>query len=960
MNDFQSTGANGGNEAAPEPHAADASAHAQGRDYASTLAALRASIQALSPDDIAEISRRARVPRGKITEFCEQGVDPFSTSKLADLVVAVSAFEAARAAGNAPETADEPEPGASTRADTSAGTASGGFRATWARTASNARISKIQTPSGPWQTTPGVKSKSYVFEVREYPDVEAFYADYEARQKSGIWALIAGELRPDIDPGKPHRRVGTNFIDAASTKLTIDFDGLAPDNADTPIDGADAYGGDNCEGDAVSVALARLPKAFGQAACMVSATSSTGWKIVSTGKPSEGKARFRGTWETSRALTCGQQEKLAKTLKTILGLGCIDGGFYTLEHFEFIARPVFLPGQTDPVKNPVYLLEGELLDIDAVCAELGIDLGAAASSGGGSKARPRPRGPSPGSGRPLTPEEAKALYLAHKQANPLLHALADSVVNGPWFERPHWIGYAHTMLNVFGRDVGWMKFSEFSKRRISADGHPRANDPNVDKLAFNTLQDSQNDIVDLAGYAREHGGEAGRAAYYDFVFPDLTPEEEALLDGMLGGASQKPADAHRGGIWAEWRAAIERLRAARPAPMFGAGGWTPHPSFPNVLTLDDEDVAPVPLRPEMTDRHTRGEVSMLVGSPGVGKSTIGTSYAVATAYENPAVIGQSSIDWCGDVVIVSNEEDNQTARRRIRALERDRGLSRKDQKHRVRVWGETLVLGQAIGSDGVAPARAAIAFINTLADLNAESEIALVVLDTLASMFSGINENSAEMDKAIGMIAEIARAGFFAIDIMHHNAKAEDGKETANSYRGSTSIAGKVREHSTLVFVPQKEWAGFGWSEDEGARTVRIKGQKANDKPHAGAWGFRREFPRLGAYDVRNPSDLKSASIGILVPLGALKPKQDQTQKALRVLYDAHQAGASITRGGGIGSPASHHAHRFLIDAGLGDRKAVEEILIKLIKSGLVMTKPGKVNANAVTLLIPNEPEEEV
>ena len=122
--------------------------------------------------------------------------------------------------------------------------------------------------------------------------------------------------------------------------------------------------------------------------------------------------------------------------------------------------------------------------------------------------------------------------------------------------------------------------------------------------------------------------------------------------------------------------------------------WLPHPSNGNVLILDPDDVSPVPLRPEITDRHTRGEVSMLVGSPGVGKSTLGTSYAVAVAYENPAVIGQASIDWCGDVVIVSNEENHQTIRRRIRALRHNLGLSRRDQKHRIIIWPETLVLGQ--------------------------------------------------------------------------------------------------------------------------------------------------------------------------------------------------------------------------------------------------------------------------
>jgi hypothetical protein len=141
-----------------------------------------------------------------------------------------------------------------------------------------------------------------IFEVQEYANITKFYFDYEARLKRGHFALVTGELRPDLDPNQPHQRVGTNFIDAASTKFTIDFDGLEPNDPDTPIDGADAYAED-----AVFVAIDRMPKAFERAACMVSATSSTGLKIISTGKPSEGKARFRATWETTRALTCNKK-----------------------------------------------------------------------------------------------------------------------------------------------------------------------------------------------------------------------------------------------------------------------------------------------------------------------------------------------------------------------------------------------------------------------------------------------------------------------------------------------------------------------------------------------------------------------------------------------------------------------------------------------------------------------------
>ncbi len=130
------------------------------------------------------------------------------------------------------------------------------------------------------------------------------------------------------------------------------------------------------------------------------------------------------------------------------------------------------------------------------------------------------------------------------------------------------------------------------------------------------------------------GAEYVGSEYVARQFPEDDAWREATKEATA--ASGKVGDAHHDGIWAEWRAALERLRAARPAPIFGTCGWLPHPSNGNVLILDPDDISPVPLRPEITDRHTRGEVSMLVGSPGVGKSTLGTSYVVAIAYENPA------------------------------------------------------------------------------------------------------------------------------------------------------------------------------------------------------------------------------------------------------------------------------------------------------------------------------------
>ena len=114
-------------------------------------------------------------------------------------------FSNARSTTDTADEEREPAP-QETRADTAPDPAVAGFRATWARTTNNARIGKVKTPSGKWPPTPGAKSLRFIFEARVYANIMEFCVDCEARQKMGIWTLIAGELRPDLDPNQPHQR----------------------------------------------------------------------------------------------------------------------------------------------------------------------------------------------------------------------------------------------------------------------------------------------------------------------------------------------------------------------------------------------------------------------------------------------------------------------------------------------------------------------------------------------------------------------------------------------------------------------------------------------------------------------------------------------------------------------------------------------------------------------------------
>jgi hypothetical protein len=964
VNEFSSakdTSKNG--EAAPETTAPDA------KPTALDAAALRARIRQLGPDAITEIARStktsAHTPEAQIRLF-RDGLKSLSPNKLAALIKAVSAVEATRAAtpaGEAGNKSKDRETAPNSHADTTTAeigaVALGGFRATWARTANNARIGKIKTRSGKWPVTPGAQSKSYIFEVREYPSIVGFYADLKARRKSGIWALIAGELHPDLDPNKPHQRVGANFIDAASTKFTIDFDGLEPDDADTPIDGADAFEGDNCDGEAVSVALARLPKAFEQAACMVSATSSTGENPISTGKPSEGKARFRATWEMTRALTCRQKKRVATALKARPGLGCIDnGGFYTPPGFDFITRTEPLEGETDPIANPVYLLEGGSLDIDAVCIELGIDLNAA-----GNNDQPRSGGPTPGSGRPLTADEALALYLSHKQANPLLHALADSVVNGPWFDdRPHWIGYAHTARNVFGRDVGWMKFDEFNKRRIGADGQPVENDPVADKTAFDTLRDSQNDVWDLVGYAREHGGEAGRAAYYDFVFPDLTAEEEAEIK-----TAEEAADLTNMDRMARFKRALRYDQRHAPSALrmrifdMGPSGFITFGGnyLPTIGTIT----------PRVAPWLFRNEVTSKVAGPATGKTTHVVLTAVAIAAERPDILGlkDGELKRFGDCILFCNEDPTAKTHNQILAVLKTFGLTKKDLKHNIHVEPDKFVLVTPSGNRGAAePSDAAIRIARKIARVRERAEIAYIGLDTLLSMAGSVGTSGPEgIMPILEMAYSIASAVGCAVEVLHHLSKL-GGKVAPSdmmSALGSMSLPGTVRGAIHLLTIEDDEAKRYGWPPEKALQVVKqIEAKNSNAKKGAAQARFY-EWRSVSIIS-EDPSDPNAADgfdtedVGVLVPMASPTVRQVTAEEALAALHQAQGAGRKIRRGGGRGRKSGDEAHSILAGAFGLDRGAAEAVIADLIKNHCVTTKSSKARGNLVEfLLLPPMPD---
>ncbi len=385
----------------------------------------------------------------------------------------------------------------------------------------------------------------------------------------------------------------------------------------------------------------------------------------------------------------------------------------------------------------------------------------------------------------------------------------------------------------------------------------------------------------------------------------------------------------------DWEAALARLRAASPRPAFSSSGV-------NTLTdgtgrFDPAHNGPVALRPAITDRLTRGYVSSVASAANAGKSTYLGDEAMAIACERGDLIGQRNpIDWCGDVLIVSNEESRDVLAARWKGQMRAFGLSAPDFKHNMDVWPTDtgkLVLGRGSRDRRVTPTQDAVRFVTTLAErAEAGQPVVFIGMDTLVTLFDGIDGNDDIMDKAMGMVNAIASAGFLAVDVMQHQGKA-GSKEDIQAYRGSSAIFAALAEMSTLVGLTREQGAELGLDEATSRKTVRLMGQRQRDGMIPGIYYFEREVLSLTAEDPRTPGVVGSKSVAVLRPVATPARAGASVDAGWRALWrHISSGGCSINRGQGKGAGAPDWAHNIL-DTALGWARAEAESAIRKLEA---------------------------
>lgn len=213
-----------------------------------------------------------------------------------------------------------------------------------------------------------------------------------------------------------------------------------------------------------------------------------------------------------------------------------------------------------------------------------------------------------------------------------------------------------------------------------------------------------------------------------------------------------------------------------------------------------------------------GTVTLLGGDGGTGKSLLSLQLATAVA-QGRKWIGRSVTQ--GGAVFLSAEDDDAELERRIADIARAEGLARADLgKLTYRsLAGENALLAMLDSKTGKLRETA---LYNELSRFLADEKPALVVLDTLADLFPGNENDRAQARQFIGLLRGLAIKHQCAVLLLAHPSLS--GLNSGTGTSGSTGWSNSVRSRLYLERVTQD-----GHEANPDARV--LKSMKANYGP---------------------------------------------------------------------------------------------------------------------------------
>jgi hypothetical protein len=207
----------------------------------------------------------------------------------------------------------------------------------------------------------------------------------------------------------------------------------------------------------------------------------------------------------------------------------------------------------------------------------------------------------------------------------------------------------------------------------------------------------------------------------------------------------------------------------------------------------------------------RGGVTMLSGSPGVGKSMLALMLGVSIANGDTFLDDYTA---SGRVLYVDAENGRSEAHRRIHGL----GL-RSDAVSRLRYLA---VNEHSRGGDQFDLARDADELISEAIEFNAD----YVVLDSLRSLWGGMENESHTAILPMLSASRLARAANAGVLLLHHLDKG-----AAHAYRGSSAFAGAAEIVAALRPDPRSRREETEADADSSLRCITVSKCRCAPEP---------------------------------------------------------------------------------------------------------------------------------
>jgi hypothetical protein len=223
-----------------------------------------------------------------------------------------------------------------------------------------------------------------------------------------------------------------------------------------------------------------------------------------------------------------------------------------------------------------------------------------------------------------------------------------------------------------------------------------------------------------------------------------------------------------------------------------------------IRVLSTQDVLDFVLQPWLIDNVLKqGELSVMFGAPGAGKSMVALDMALCITQGRPWNGHETAV---GPVVYIAAEGQGGVKLRVLAWNQGKRPDCSTDEWQRFKVIAEAV---QLVGDD-----------LGALVEAVGKSAkgAKLVIVDTLARTALGLEENSAkDMGKYVHAADQLRKHTKAAVMVVHHSAKPKDDQRLSS--RGSSAIKGGVdteiavteepNDHVKIVCEKQKDAAKF-------------------------------------------------------------------------------------------------------------------------------------------------------